>query len=863
MKLLHQCVLFGAVASVFLSCTNESPWGAEGGEGMIRLDIEALTDVEAAVPKVRAISAEVTPPPVEEFSIRLTRPDGSKQTWTSVEEFSKETKFSAGVYELEAFYGDESKQGMLKAEHKGYEFAYYHGKTSNITVLEGQTTDVSVTPSLKNSIFLIEYTEAFKNYFKKGWETTLQSAGCEPITMDDEEGMTYITPGEVSITMKGTQPNGKSVMLNPGSYIAESNHEYKLKFNIFNGEVGEAPSLEISFDESLQTDPIIIDLSDVLGVADAPVVNTEGFVNGEEFVTQPGMEFTGTVKYNVVAKGTIAAAKLTIVSDSYNPSFLTNGEINLCGASEAQQAQMAAAGIKAVGFFRNPGQLAQLDLTQFCHNLPEGCHEIYFQVTDALTQTHEPVKVTVATIPLELAVSENNTTLFGDGYADITISYNGSDPTLPGKNPFTFQMEGDSGDTNCDIISINGNAYSDTRSDFVAKNYVYRVHVPDCDRDEIPVQVYFNGEKALRTTVKLEYPAYTMEYDALAKSIRMRINGWAGDANDAANMRLFNKLNIFIDGTKLNPGNVVRDASTGVITVPVNSSNTTYTVQTTLESAASPKSYGATASVTTEEELPVPNGNFSATTQTINETLQVGGQYKVSPVSYTLKCPMKYSEANGWASINAKTFYSGAKNANTWFKVVSTYVDGSSCVIRSVAYDHNGTTPATSGGAFSTTYYCTNAPSSFANRDAGELFLGSYSYNGTETRNYGTPFASRPATFKFNYTYAPYNTDAAQVEIQILDASGSVIGSKKANLSSAGSTTEVEMALPSFGFGKKASSLRIRFLSSTQNPIETYVPSGSALNEGTGLGNNTLKENSAHALSVGSVLTVSNLRFTY
>ncbi len=35
---------------------------------------------------------------------------------------------------------------------------------------------------------------------------------------------------------------------------------YKMRYNIYNGEVGNA-KLEISFDENLETEPIVIDLS--------------------------------------------------------------------------------------------------------------------------------------------------------------------------------------------------------------------------------------------------------------------------------------------------------------------------------------------------------------------------------------------------------------------------------------------------------------------------------------------------------------------------------------------------------------------------------------------------------------------------
>lgn len=53
-------------------------------------------------------------------------------------------------------------------------------------------------------------------------------------------------------------------------------------------------------------------------------------------------------------------------------------------------------------------------------------------------------------------------------------------------------------------------------------------------------------------------------------------------------------------------------------------------------------------------------------------------------------------------------------------------------VIRNVAWDSNGPSISDNkqtGNTDFSNYYCNNAPSSIANRSAGKLFLGSYSYN--------------------------------------------------------------------------------------------------------------------------------------
>lgn len=202
-------------------------------------------------------------------------------------------------------------------------------------------------------------------------------------------------------------------------------------------------------------------------------------------------------------------------------------------------------------------------------------------------------------------------------------------------------------------------------------------------------------------------------------------------------------------------------------------------------------------------------------------------------------------------------------------------VRNGSAEIRTVAYSNKGGSIERSGTAFNTKYYCENAPSTSDMVYApGELFLGTYGYSwntsmangeGTETRVYGVPFNSRPTSFTFDYTYIPYDApDRAQVKVEILAADGSVLSEREAYLYSKESTEKYTIIMPRYyNFGVKAASLRIRFVSSTQATNWVYFRKNTELNEGQGLGNKTLPENSTKAVATGSVLTVSNLQFQY
>ena len=321
-------------------------------------------------------------------------------------------------------------------------------------------------------------------------------------------------------------------------------------------------------------------------------------------------------------------------------------------------------------------------------------------------------------------------------------------------------------------------------------------------------------------------------------------------------------VRVFFDGKAIEEGRLSRNAETGIITVTGLTPGTTYSVQTSLYTDGGAQ--GDAVRMTTETATDVENGNFSKTEQpaNLNMSVQVGGKYSVWPADYTIKSSIDRTVPTGWATVNALTCSASASNKNSWFVVPSTYVENGKVIIRNVGFDKAGTTPATTGGAFNTKYYCTNVPSFGSGKQAaGELFLGSYNDGGS--RSDGIAFNCRPKTMTFEYTYAPNGSDAAVAHIDVLDASGNVIATASTTLAAASSSTTKTLTLPNYNFGVKAASLRIGFKSSNATLPPITVPTGSALDENAGLGNKTIGANSYHAVATGSVLTVANVKLNY
>lgn len=844
MKLLKQGIVLSAFALTLASCSDEAGLDLGKGQGVLRLALRTSAEVAVSAP-TRAEIPTLAAPEIGQFAVRLTKSDNSySKTWDSVDDFNAEEAFRTGTYTLEAFVGD--------IDTEGFDAPYFHG-SAEVSVLEAKETQASVTASLANSMVSVDYTEGFKNYFKD-YSARVHSAGHSYIDFKaDETRAAFIAPGEVDLTVSFTNPQGQSTSLQPAGFTAKPRHHYRVKFDVAEG-TGNAV-LKIIFEDTLVSEDVTIDLTDELFTTPAPSVKAEGFVSGSAIEALEGNTPAAPFVFTVVARGTMAEANLTVDSESA-PSF--GREVNLIGASEAVQKQIASSGINAVGFFKNPDKFARVDVTEFVKTLPAGTHRISLVVKDKFTRVSEPVTLVVSTEAIHLEASASDV-VFGAGQATVNIEYNGTDA----EKAFSFKALDKYGVyKDCPVTGVREAVR--TRA-FPVKSYVFTITLPDTERDAVPLQIFFHGEKRQEINIPVITPKYTVEADAFAKHVVLKVV-----PEDASQLGIIvNALKVSVAATRStrNGGyTFTRDAENGFITVNGFNPATAYTVTTKLSAAADAAPVTSTP-VTTEAATDVPNGDFSQTRQTINiSSINVGGKYAVDawPIKkdYQHTSSILIDEPVGWTSINAKTAWTGSSNMNTWFVVPSTLMDNGAVKLRNVGYDHNGSSPSKSGGNYNTKYYCENAPE-IGSRAAGELFLGSYTFDGKENRVEGWACQSRPTSMTFNYSYSPLNNESASAQISVLDAEGKIIASATEALEASSAMTPKTVALGAYGFGRHAASIRIKFMSSSASTPFVNIPSGSALDEGQGLGSKTLPANSYKALATGSVLTIDNVKLNY
>lgn len=834
-------VMVAALLLGLTSCNEDNPWLGESGHGAIKLSLRTSGDVKKGAPSTRgeemAGSEYFELPNADDFSIMLEKAGGSTRTFNTVQEFLNEESFDAGRYKISALYGRVDDEGFDKPHLAG---------SADIVVMEGQTTEAQILASLANTIFTVEYSDDFKKYFSD-YSTTLHSKEYSYVKIDKtdtEQGKyAFVAPGEVEFLVSFTNHQGQSVTVQPASVLAEPGYHYNVKMNV-EGE-GYGAKLEITFDSSLQQEDVVIDLTKELFTSAAPMVNPNGFeatTPAAEMDFLEGNRPDGKLRFDVISHGGMQEVTLTL-SPEGDFAVPFGNEIELIGANETQQTQLANMGINVKGLFRNPDQMAIVDFTDLPAHLPKGNYTISLVAKDKLNRTSTPVSLVMHVIGTELTASPG-TALFGLNTGTLTVNYNGSNP----EKDITFKAVDLYGvDQPCKATFVKA---ARSRA-FEMESYNVSLELPEIgNRNTVEVKVFLFGTLVQTLQLPVQLPEYSIQVDAFAKKVMVKVT-----ADDPSIVPVIVKNLTFsdIDASRITD----RDETSGVITVTGFTPGASGSLTPVLAGkVASDK----TQTFLNEEAAAVPNGDFSAMTETINiPRIQVGSKYGlISTSTYTNYSSIVIDTPDSWGSINDITCdYDGSSNKNTWYVVPSTVGDKANKTVnvRTVGYSHSGKDLGGSiviGGVGN--YYGRLAPArSDLTIVPGELFLG--------TRNGGYTFGSRPASLGFTYNYAALNGESGRAVVEVYNGSEK-IASGSLDLSGNGNAT---VNLSGYAFGKKATSVRIIFVSSTASDPEVTILTGTDLKDNNaGLASQvSIGPNAYKALATGSVLTVSNVHFNY
>lgn len=854
MKHLQSAALVAIAALALTACSDDNPWAGVAGKGGITLRLKTDAEVRQAAP-TRATETLADVPTPDQFVIKMTTPSGDTRKWDSLADFEKEAEekgFNVGTYTLRAEYGDVYTEGFKCAAFGGEQ---------KVNILEGEQTKVEISTALESAMVSVTATDALTKFFPEysmtvnGVHTLKQTVTSDKIGLPDgsvEAEPLFFTPGHVSFVLnlhREIAGQNYTANLKVADFDASAKTHYHVNLDYNGGKVGDGVFTLTFIDDMGEPVEVEVDLTDELFTSPAPVLTAVGFgAENVDMLQAVGADAPLQIKVN--ASADIQEAILTVEGSSV-PAW--GQQIDLCKANETQQDQLKNAGFECVGFFKNPSRFARIDFTTL--NLPLGTYKISLAVTDThghISSTAEgenpvaTVTITEATIEVETKQQPQ----LDDSKLNLTVEIGGGDINL-----VTFEaLDEDGNFRNCEYTWSEA-----TRSRAIeTKTYNVVVTLPvACFRPVLKLNMYYDREHNPNPKHTYEIPVNVPEYsvstvDAFARYAIIKVT-----PTDAADLsRIVNNIEISLnDGSSLSEANLVRNSSTGEISILNLSGNTKYEVSTSL-SKYTPEHN--TCSFTTEAENQLPNSDFSATRQTINITsIATGGPYKYLLSTYQNHSSISVSEPTGWSSINSETCYSGSSTMNTWFCVPSTIwekvEDRNSVRIRSVAYSHSGTAPSLDDHKTSVIdKFCRNVPGLFSNYAAGELF-------------YDNSFGSRPTSLTFSYSYKSENGESAQAAISLLDNSGNVVGSGVLNLSAASDEKTQTVSVNYNQIGKKASKILVKFKSSTAAKPVAPVPSD--LNDvGTTVpksGGYTIDANKYKALCTGSELTIYSVSLGY
>lgn len=857
--------LCGATVLLLVSCANEENQ-VDSGYGSINVKVSADYQV---VPVTRSTTeiTETTNPDVSEFALKLVSADGSfSRAWDSLADFDPAEKIPVGTYTMSAYYGN--------LEEEGFDKPYYLGQ-SDVAVRYRENTPVDILCTLANVKVTVEYSDAFKKYFAD-YATTIHAAEGDYIKFEKEETRAaYVKPGKITIQTYLKKQNGIESTFEPAAIEnAQPRQHYRIKLDIADNAAGEA-QLSISFDETTETQPIAIDISDEVMVAPAPSFLPAGFDPGTPLeVKENSYPDNRQANISLTAKAGLAACTLTTSSACLESEGWPR-EIDLVNLSSENHALLSRLGLKLKGFTEMGSKMGFIDFAELFTHLHtlDGSdqHTFTLSAKDMYGKVSEsPITLSVKSIPITFALQTPEPVFVGSKSVTIPVEFDGA---YIDQVKFSYlNAEGAKVNSNSTVVSSEGNLYQ------------IKISIEATDKPVVVEGSYANGAKTSTISIPVKTPAFTItaeEYDIWARRATVKLT-----AEDSQYQEAVDRYAVLFANSTGQWETVASTLSQGRRVITGLNPDTRYQLRGSCNSGQDNVNYSGDLTLRTESAAAVPNGDFEEIAQTISVTdMNQGGKYSVWPVNYQNTCSFTIQEPTGWASVNAKTCNLSAANQNSWFVIPSTYnttltwdayrsfgmntvtpdlyrdltaQSGSNAmVVRNVAWDENGTTPGTSGGAFNTTYYNTNVPN-IANRSAGKLFLGSYSYSGgSETYTEGVSFASRPSALKGWYKYANDGNDPTEtgvVTVTLLNGQ-KVIATGTARLSAAADYTEFSVPVTYSVTNQKATTLRIMITSSNH---ASYNQSEESAAIKTSVSNGQYE-----SASRGATLTIDNLTFTY
>lgn len=761
---MKKTILLGisALVASSLLCACSEEWGVnKAGAG--RISPEVGIDTQAVTSRSEAASRADGDITAADLSLTLTKADGSyKQTWETVADFPVDKEFAVGDYTLDAFYGDPEEQGFEKPAYAG---------SQTLKVSDGLTTTLGLTASLANSMFTIKYTDAFVGYMAD-WSASV--AGIE--YAKDETRPVYVKPGDVTIKINVTKPNGLKAEFTLDKVTAEPKYHYMVTVDVNDGNVGGS-ALKVTFDDNLAKEEVEIDLSDKLLSAPAPVLAADGFTAGTPVSFVAGLSSAQHLAMNVIAQAGLAEVLL----ETSSVSLLAQGwpaSIDLLKATAAEQATLTGLGLSTLGLWKAPDQMAVIDFSNIVKSIrtvdSDNTTTFTLTVKDKLSRTGEPLELalTVEEIMLELETAGQ---FFAPGEdLEVKLGFNGGNVADNVKIEYYHPVS-----AMWRPLTIKSVSEGVSRA---MADYTVTVVAPEVDGDLRLRAKCGDKVSATLTVGSAPFELAGNDIDIYATHAYVTVIGTEGNPTPNLDGAEFYVKRPGEDSYSL--AEATRDGD--YFDVKGLTAGAENLVKVRIDGM-----YCKARSIATEEAAQLPNSGMEEWSQTAHKS----------------NCVEYFVGGNVWGTLNPLTISQWDDSVNAAYCATSG--------TRSTTDAHTGTAALIQTVAWGSGTTAASGLSSIKHVDRGELYLGAWTNNINDGSlpEYGIDFASRPSALKFYYKFNKVKNHTGYAEVTVYDAAGNTLASNNFTIDSQGSYVEKTLPLSWARGMAKASRLSVIFRS--------------------------------------------------
>lgn len=732
--------LLGALVVLLMGGCNDDRNTLTTGYGNVRFDF-SIDSVLADVAGADAIAVPV--PAQDEFSFSAVgEENGYVKHWTDIGNFSlRDRKIPVGNYVFSVRTAD--------PDSASYGRQPVYGCEERAHISDSEETVVSLEAVVLNTVVTARFSDEVRSRFScERLRVKSESGRYVEIATDGNE-VAYVAPGTISAEFTLADGTGRSVTIQPVEMTGtQAGEHYEIRAELEDAADGR-PVLQFVYDDASLAVPITVEAGDELFATEPPSFVTTGYTSGETVTllesTFPGEPAVCTVN----VPGGLKKLGMTVVSPTFAEESLWSRETDLVGIDADS---LVCAGLLVTGNTEGSVRVT-VDFSHFISLLRAGTqesatHYIILQAQDMAGRVAAaPMQLIVVTTPVRLLLALPQAVGPDATEAVLPIRYNGG--------AFNKNVE-----IQAMVDGTEEWAIVEPREVKHVEDDLYEVTVPIPEGDvNTDFRASYSGGVRYSNIVTLQriLPEYTVTCEAA--------NVWSSKADliftTTEPEKVVPYVSVYVkeEGGQWHPAVTERVPEENRVTVSTLVPSTTYSV--VVRSGMAEPQY---LDFVTEEALEIPNGSFEHLVEGIISIPEIrcGGKYSNLSSWFPIynMTSIYVDEAESWASVNAKTCSTAfAETMNTWFLVPTTEIvdnasDGSKALrIRNAAWDIHGVEPPRDTRT-DDVYFSRNVPV-LANRSAGKIFLGAYTFNadGTEVYTEGVSFTSRPTSLTGTYSY--------------------------------------------------------------------------------------------------------------